>query len=140
MLKKLLIVLLLTTSLTACKKNNNNNGCGTQTCTASFASLGVAFTDNQGNPTIVQEHTLKNLRTGQPVSRMSYGANVDFVAGFVLVATDEIKSELSTEGDDIEITATSKTTGQVKKAIVKVSGGCNCHIAKVSGPETVKFD
>jgi hypothetical protein len=71
---------------------------------------------------------------------MLFGANVDFVAGFVLVATDEIKSGFSAEGDDDEITAKSKATGQVKKFIVKFSGSCNCHVSKVSGPETVKFD
>ncbi|MBD1387648.1 hypothetical protein IDJ75_20350 [Mucilaginibacter rigui] len=100
----------------------------------------VAFTDNQGKPTIVEEYSLKNLRTDKPVTRIPTDPIIDYVAGYVLVANDGIKTEFSTEGDDVEITAKSKATGQVKKVIVKISGGCNCHVAKLSGPDTVKFD
>jgi len=141
MYNKLLLVLVLAISLSACKKNGKKTGCdANQICTEQFVSLGVAFTDNQGKPTVVDEYSLKNLRTGKPVTRTSMGAYPDVVAGFIWVANDGIKGEFSSEGDDVEITAKSKATGQVKKVVVKVSGGCNCHVAKLSGPDTVKFD
>jgi hypothetical protein len=141
MYKKLLLVLVVAISLSACKKNAKKSGCdANQMCSAQFVSFGVAFTDNEGKPTVVEEYSLKNLRTGKPVTRTSMGVNADVVPGFIWIASDGIKTEFSTEGDDVEITAKSKATGQVKKVIVKVSGGCNCHIAKLSGPDTVKFD
>lgn len=141
MYKKLLLVLVIAISLSACKKNAKKSGCdANQICSAQFVSFGVTFTDNQGKPTIVEEYSLKNLNTGKPVTRIPTSAIIDYVAGFVLVANDGIKSEFSVNGDDVEITAKSKATGQVKKVIVKVSGGCNCHVAKLSGPDTVKFD
>jgi hypothetical protein len=141
MYKKLLLVLVMAISLSACKKSGKKIGCdANQFCTAQAVFLGVTFTDNQGKPTIVEEYSLKNLRTGKPITRIPTSAIIDYVAGFVLVANDGIKSEFSTEGDDVEITAKSKATSQVKKVIVKVSGGCNCHVAKLSGPDTVKFD
>lgn len=141
MYNKLLIVLVMAISLSACKKNEKKSGCdANQICSAQFVSFGVSFTDKQGKPTVVEEFSLKNLRTGKPVTRTSMGASADVVPGFIWVASDDIKTEFSTEGDDVEITARSKATGLVKKVIVKVSGGCNCHVAKLSGPDTVKFD
>jgi hypothetical protein len=65
---------------------------------------------------------------------------VDFIAGSELIASDATKDEYSTDGDDIRITATSASTEQVKTVIIKISGGCNCHVAKLSGPDIVKFD
>jgi hypothetical protein len=141
MYKKLLLVLVLAISLSACKKNGKKTGCdASQLCTMEAVAIKIAFTDNQGNPTVVEEYSLKNLRTGKPVTRTSMGTYDNVVVGFVWVANDGIKSEFSTEGDDVEVTAKSKATGQVKKVILKISGGCNCHVAKLSGPDTVKFD
>ncbi|MFA6247648.1 MAG: hypothetical protein WC615_11965 [Mucilaginibacter sp.] len=141
MYKKLLLVLVMAISLSACKKSGKKTGCDpNQICTAQFVTIGIAFTDNEGKPTIVEEYSMKNLSTGKPVTRIPTDPIIDYVAGYVLVANDGIKSEFSSSGDDVEITAKSKATGQVKKVIVKVSGGCNCHVAKLSGPDTVKFD
>ncbi|MES2062863.1 MAG: hypothetical protein V4456_13135 [Bacteroidota bacterium] len=109
MYKKLLLVLVMAISLSACKKNGKKTGCdANQICTAQFVSFGVAFTDNQGKPTIVDEYSLKNLRTGKPVTHTSMGASPGVVDGFIWIANDGIKGEFSSEGDDVEITAKSK--------------------------------
>jgi hypothetical protein len=140
MYKKLLLLLVLAISFSACKKNNNNNACGIQTCTASFAIINFAFTDANGEPTTIKDVSLINVRTGKAVPPTSYAGTADLVPGAIIVATDETKNSFSAEGDDVRITATSTATSQTKQVVVKVSGGCKCHVEKISGPETVKFD
>lgn len=140
MYNKLLIVLVMATSLSACKKNGNKQACGTQMCDASFAYLGVIFNNNKGEAAGVKNLTVINLRTGKAVKMPTYPPNVDFIAGSFLIASDENKGEFSTQGDDIKITATSALTGQIKTTTLKISGGCNCHVQKISGSEKVTFD
>ncbi|MEB0260662.1 MULTISPECIES: hypothetical protein [unclassified Mucilaginibacter] len=140
MYKKLFLVLMLAVSLSACKKSENKSACGTQICTAVFAVVNFSFTDAAGKPTEIKDVTLINVRTGKAVPATSYAATVNMVPGAIIVATDETKSAFSTEGDDIRITATSVATGKTKQVTIKVSGGCNCHVAKVSGVDTIKFD
>jgi hypothetical protein len=140
MYKKILLVMMLAIGLSACKKNENKSACGTQTCTTEFAVIGFSFTDAAGKPTAIKDVTLINVRTGKAVPGTSYAATADLVPGALIIATDETKSTFSAEGDDIRITATSVATGKTKQLAIKVSGGCNCHVARVSGAETVKFD
>ncbi|MCQ6960873.1 hypothetical protein [Mucilaginibacter aquariorum] len=140
MYKKLLCVLLLAFSISACKKNNNKPACELQACTAMFAYLGIVYNNHNGDAAQVKDVTIVNLRTGKTIIPPSYPPAASFVAGFVLIASDGTKDEFSAEGDDVRITATSVTTGQVNTTILKISNGCNCHVTKVSGPETVTFD
>ena len=140
MYKKLLCVLLLAFSISACKKNNNKPACELQACTAMFAYLGIVYNNHNGDAAQVKDVTIVNLRTGKTITPPSYPPAADFVAGFVLIASDGTKDEFSAEGDDVRITATSVTTGQVNTTVLKISSGCNCHVTKVSGPETVTFD
>lgn len=140
MSKKLLLVLMLGVSLSACNKNNNKPACGTQNCTAIFAVVSFSFTDANGKPTAIKDISLTNLRTGKAVPATSYAATINTVPGVIIVATDETKNVFSIEGDDVRIMATSEATGKTKQVAIKVSGGCNCHVNKISGPETAKFD
>ena len=140
MYKKLLCVLLLAFSISACKKNNNKPACELQACTAMFAYLGIVYNNHNGDAAQVKDVTIVNLRTGKTITPPSYPPAASFVAGFVLIASDGTRDEYSAEGDDVRITATSVTTGQVITTILKISNGCNCHVTKVSGPETVTFD
>jgi hypothetical protein len=140
MYKKQLLMLLLAFSFSACKNNENDSACGTQICTAVYAYIGVTFTDNIGKIIVLDDVKMVNLRTGKELVSPRYPPNIDFIAGFNLIASDDTKKDFSTNGDDIEITATYAATGQTKKFKMKISGGCNCHINKISGPETVRFD
>ncbi|WP_147321951.1 hypothetical protein [Mucilaginibacter conchicola] len=140
-MKKFLTALLLTAiSLGACKKNSNKGGCDTQMCTNEFVSVTMRFTNKDGSPVTISGVTVINMRTNKPVELPKYSPSIDYVAGTVLVADDGTKNQFSTGGDDIKITAKSDATGQVKSVMYKISGGCNCHVNKISGDLTVAFD
>jgi len=70
------------------------------------------------------------------------GGDIDpgFSPGFKTIATDSNLDEFSTGGDNVQISATHPDTHQIKTAVVKIAGGCACHISKISGPDTVVFD
>ncbi|HVW15424.1 MAG TPA: hypothetical protein VHB54_16450 [Mucilaginibacter sp.] len=124
--------------LSACKKNLQSNACGTQVCTALFATVIIHFTDNQGNPIAVSNFEVFDLSTNKA---MQPGvANYDLVEGTYVIANDNELKSLSTDGDNIRVTATNPATGETKMAIFKIAGGCNCHVTKISGPATIQFN
>ncbi|HTE01336.1 MAG TPA: hypothetical protein VK668_18750 [Mucilaginibacter sp.] len=141
MYKKLSLLLLAAIiSFSSCKKGAQKSACGTQVCTAIFATIGVNYKDKNNNPTSVNNFTVINQRTNKQIyATLTPGAN--FVPGYFIIADDGNRNEFSTDGDDIKVTATNPATGQTKITLYKISGGsCNCHIDKVSGPEQVTFD
>ncbi|MEZ2334090.1 hypothetical protein [Mucilaginibacter sp. RCC_168] len=140
MIKKVSFLLLVIAGFTACKGNKQKNGCGVQTCTLEYAYLGIVITDKQNTYPAITNFSAINLRTNKPLSPVKYPPNIDFVAGFKLLATDDNIKDFSTEGDDIKIMATNAATHQTLSAIITIAGGCNCHIKKVSGPEKIVFD
>ena len=138
MCRKLAMLLMIVIS-SACVKNQPKTGCGTQICTKIFVSTSVHFTDNKGQPVAVQNFSATNQRTHLKLMR-TIPQNEMLVLGYYIVANDSMLDQLSTDGDDILLTATYPATNQTKTAIVKVSGGCNCHVAKLSGPDIIAFD
>lgn len=80
-----------------------------------------------------------NLRTKQTIiAKGNPGPPSTTVGPHVYtITTDNNKNEFSTEGDDVELTVTNIQTGVTQTALFKISGGCNCHIAKVSGPDKI---
>ena len=105
-----------------------------------FASVNIQFTDNADKPVNVQNFSAVNQRTGlklevTPGNSMPTGA-----LGSYIIANDNTRDQLSNDGDDILISGTNPVTNQTKTAVVKISGGCNCHVKKESGPSTIKFD
>ncbi|WP_295721471.1 hypothetical protein [Mucilaginibacter sp.] len=142
MMKKITYLLLLVTFLSACKTDKQKNGCGLQTCTANYAYLGIRFIDKESKPVSFSNFTAVNLRTNKSLTPLQYppNINIDFVAGFVLLASDANIKDFSTDGDDVKISATNTATSQTKTATLKIAGGCGCHVTKVSGPDKVVFD
>ncbi|UOE48285.1 hypothetical protein MTO98_28145 [Mucilaginibacter sp. SMC90] len=138
MLKYFIICLLAITFL-GCKKHNQQTGCPSKACTADFASLTVNFVNKDGFPTPGKNITVINLRTHETIIAKGNGGLIvpSIGPGLYVIATDNNKSEFSTEGDDVELTATDATTNITKTASFKISGGCNCHIAKLSGPDKI---
>jgi hypothetical protein len=138
MLKKISLVLLMACGF-GCHKNQQS-ACGTgQVCTAIYASIIMVFKDKDGKLISVENFSAINQRThlaldfkGSPPPTGIYGSHG--------VATDDMRDQFSTEGDDVLITATYPTTKQTKSIVFKISGGCNCHIAKLSGPDYFTFD
>jgi hypothetical protein len=139
MLKKLLVVLLIACSF-GCHKNQQQSACGTgQVCTALFASIGIRFTDKDGNPIAVKNYSAINQRTHLAMVNSNPPIN-PYGIGYYVVADDSARSQLSTEGDDVLVSATDPATNQTKTTTFKLSGGCNCHVDKLSGVEKVAFD
>jgi hypothetical protein len=138
MYKKLSFLLILIFISSACSKNSQKPTCGSQVCTAIFAMVGIHFTDKQGNPIEVEDFTVFNLSSNK---QLTPGVpNMDMVKGYYIIASDSNKKDYSSDGDNIRVTATDPATGQTKTVVLKISGGCNCHVDKISGPDTVAFD
>lgn len=138
MLKRLTLLLLIACCV-ACNRNPQNPGCGMQVCTTIFTSIGIHFTDNAGKSIAIQNFSAVDQRTHLNLMR-TIPQNELLVLGYYIVADDSMLSQLSTEGDDILITATDPATNQTKMVTLKISGGCNCHVTKISGVDTVAFD
>jgi len=136
---KYVFLLLLVAAFSGCKKHNQQKGCPSQACTLDFASLTVSFVNKDGQPTPGKNVTVINLRTHETIiAKGSGGPAVPTVGpNLYTIATDNNKSEFSTEGDEVELTATDGITNITKTTTFKISGGCNCHIAKISGPNQI---
>jgi len=138
-MRKYFVFFLIASALLGCKKHNQQTGCPSQVCTLNFAVLFVNFVDNDGQMAFGKDIKAVNLRTKQTIIAKGNGGPVSPTGGphLYTIATDSNKSEFSTEGDDVELTVTNIQTGVTQTALFKISGGCNCHIAKVSGPATI---
>ncbi|MES2375248.1 MAG: hypothetical protein V4553_01650 [Bacteroidota bacterium] len=139
MIFKRLAMLLVVACFFSCHKTQQQAGCGTQTCTMVFAQIGVSFADINGSPITVNNFSAINQRTKTSVVPASPTGG-PASPGYYIVTDDNSKKDFSTEGDDVLISGTSPTTGQTKTVTYKISGGCNCHVDKISGSSTVVFD
>jgi hypothetical protein len=140
MLMKLPVLLLLALVLFYCfNKNRVKPACSPRACTDIFASIGVHFVDKQGQPISVQNFQAINLRTHSSIGPTLAGYGT-LVKGYYIIADDGDLSKLSTAGDDILVSGTDPTTNQTKTVIIKIAGGCTCHISKVSGADQIEFD
>ena len=138
MYKNLIILFVLAVSLVSCDKTKQKTPCGTQVCTDYFATVGINYADNTGKPIANTNITVFNVSSNK---LLHPGYNVGIlVYGHYIVATDNNKMDYSTGGDIIRASATNPSTNQIKTVDLKISGGCNCHVARLSGPDTVKFN
>jgi len=138
MYKNLIVLLVAAVLLASCDKTKQKTPCGPQVCTDLFATVGINYADNTGKPIAVTNFTVFNVSSNK---QLTPGYNVGLlVYGHYIVATDNNKMDYSTDGDIIKVSATDPSTNQTKDVNLKISGGCNCHVAKLSGPDTVKFD
>jgi hypothetical protein len=122
-----------------CGKNKINPACAPQTCTNISASVGILFLDSLGQPTAVDNFRAVNLRTNNNVAPPFAGFGT-FVVGNYIIADDAGIQKIAAEGDDIQVSATDPVTGQTKRAIVKIAGGCSCHLSKLAGPDHIRFN
>src|SRR4051812_12593815 len=99
MLKKLTFVFLVAL-VSSCKTSSEQPGCTPQVCTDIFMTVGIHFTDNAGKPISVINFTATNQRTHLKMQRNA-PQNEMLAIGYYVVADDLMKSQLSTEGDDI---------------------------------------
>jgi hypothetical protein len=135
----LIVILAAVVLLASCTKTQQkNSACGTQVCSDIFMSVEIHFTDNTGksievtNFTVFDVSSNKRLYPGLPTANL--------LVGYYTIASDSNIKDYSTDGDIIKVSATDPATGQTKTVTLKISGGCNCHVARLSGPDTVAFD
>jgi hypothetical protein len=122
----------------ACAKNQQT-ACGTQVCTDLFATVNMHFVDKNNNNVQVANFKVVDLRTNKVIVHI-IPPNVNYVVDYQEVVDDNDIKDLSTEGDHIQVSATNPATGQIKTAIMKIAGGCRCHVTKLSGPDSITFD
>jgi hypothetical protein len=134
-----ILLLLLITICAACKKNHQKPACSTGACTKIFVSVGIHFVDKKGEGVTVENFTAKILRSDSVIVAPG-DIDPGFSPAFKTIANDNNILQFSADGDNVQISATDPSTHQTKTAIVKIAGGCACHIGKVSGPDTVVFD
>jgi hypothetical protein len=134
-----ILLLLIVASFTACDKNRQRPACIITTCTQQFVSVGVRFVDKNGDGVAVENFIAKNLRSDSVIVVPGV-IDPGFSPAFKTIANDGLLNKFSNSGDNVEIKATHPSTHQTKTAIVKIAGGCACHISKVSGPDTIVFD
>ncbi|GAB2981881.1 hypothetical protein GCM10027049_17730 [Mucilaginibacter puniceus] len=135
-MKRFIILYILVIVSSACSKSNlDGQGCAAKVCTQEFASITINFVNNADQPQNVNSFSAINQRTGLEVERSP--SPLSSLHTFV-IADDSKLSQFSTKGDNVLITG--KTSNQTKTAVVNISGGCNCHVERKSGPQTIKFD
>jgi hypothetical protein len=100
--------------------------------------VGVHYFAQNNYPVVVKDFKVIDLRTRQVISHAT-AAN-SFPSNYMEVVDDNDKKDLSTEGDDVQVSATNPATNQNKAVVLKIAGGCNCHVTKLSGPDTIKFN
>jgi hypothetical protein len=132
-------ILLLFVLLCACVKKQQKPSCAIQVCTDVFAIVTIKFLDKDGSQITVNNYTAVDQRTREVLHD-----NKILVPGpyppYYEVADDSDLKKISTEGDNIVVTGTNPVTNQTKTAIVKVAGGCTCHVNKISGTDVIAFD
>ncbi|WP_183563836.1 hypothetical protein [Mucilaginibacter sp. SP1R1] len=137
MKKQLLFVLLIVVCLGCSKKNRQTAPCNPGMCTMIFTTIGIHFVDQAGKDVTVKDFTAINMRTNRSVKSEPLNGSA---SGGHVIATDGNMKEFTNDGDDVKVTVTNVATNQTKSVVVKIAGGCACHVSKVSGPDTVVFD
>lgn len=137
MKKLILLCLVFAVITTSCSKKLKTDGCPTgQICTMMFASVGTQFVDKNGNNVAVKDFKVFNTRTNKYIAVKGIIDEGSEPSHHTIV-TDGNKKELSTTGDELRITALDVSTNKPISVIYKISGGCNCHVEKLSGPEKI---
>jgi hypothetical protein len=137
MLKRLTLLLFVLICLTACTKKKKAEGCDVIACTDEFATVGIYFNNNKGQPIAIEAFSATNQRTKETVTPAKTSTST---LSYYIVTDDSFKSKFAAVGDEVLITATNPATGQTKSATYLISGDCKCHVEKIYGPETVVFD
>ncbi len=138
MYKKFSFLLLIVLISQACNKNKVTPGCPLQVCTDIFVRIGITFVDNQGQLLVIENLQITDLRTHLNLTR---GVNNVFWAkGYYIIADDSDLKQLTTDGDDVQVSATNPATNQTISTVFKIAGGCNCHVIKISGPDKIWFN
>ena len=124
--------------ISGCNKNSQA-ACGTQACTDVFESVVVQYQDSNNNPVAVSNFKVVDLRTKKTLTNV-LSASANLIVGGEIIADDSNLKDLTSEGDNIQVTATVQSSGKAITTLFKIAGGCNCHVTKLSGPDVIKVN
>jgi len=120
-------------------KTTKERACEDLVCTMEFRTVTVKFLDNLGKPVVVKDFRSINLRNHE--SMRGGRLDADTAKGIYTVASDANLKGLTNKGDTVLVFAKHPLSNVLKEGKFVISGGvCACHIAKVSGPDTIVFE
>lgn len=136
-MKRIILSFLIITLFDSCTEENEVS-CEQKVCSMQYVSVNVKFMDSNGNPLIVKDYQSKNLRTGKLLTETN-AIDTTFAKGIYTVANDSHLRELNSS-DKVLVSAKHPVTNVLKQAEFTISGGeCACHVAKIAGPDQVRF-
>jgi len=100
-------------------------------CTLDFRTVSVRFKNAAGNYIAVSDFKSVVERTG-----VTLDTNNELGSLYYTVASDLDKKKLSVAGENVNVTATNPSNGNVITAKFKIAGDA-CHISKISGPDEI---
>jgi hypothetical protein len=102
-------------------------------CDLSLAAIRVLITDEDGTPVEGLEFSVNVERTGEQVV---FPAEVPH-EGWYPVITDVEQKYIDPSGEQLRFAATDGQRTVTAQYVVDMPGRCNCHVNKVSGPDTL---
>ena len=136
-MKRTILSLLIVMFFNSCTKKSQES-CEAKVCTQMYATISVKFTVSSGNPLVVNDYYSKNLRTGKLMNATFVTDTINY-KGYYYVVSDGNLKELN-NSDKILVSAKHPVTNVLKQAEFTISGGeCACHVAKMAGPDEVRF-
>ena len=130
-MRRFLAVLLLFVPTVSCFSDSQSpKDC---VCTAEFVSIRFLVVDDSGSPLPGVEVEVRVQRTGELLDISQTQAS----QGILAVANDSHVSKLRAGGDRITVQGSLGARSFSEVFEVNFPGECQCHIAKVAGPDTV---
>ncbi len=141
-MRRYVVLIILTVIISGCKKVVLPKAvCEAKFCTTEAVSIPVSFSSYSYSLFTVKDVTAVNLRTGVKLAVNPAPVRPDVPANTYIIAHDGMKEHFSDEGDEVLISGTHSATNQTKTAVMKIAGGCNCHVSKrQTDPSTIMFD
>ena len=132
-MKYLVSILILSCLLCSCSEVENQSAdC---MCTAVFLSIGVVVIDQNNQPVDSLSVIVMN-KTSRKVYDF-YGSVIDY-DGRYLVMTDQYVKDFSIYPRTIVFTG-KKGNAEVSADYQIITDDCQCHVGKLSGPDTLKI-
>ena len=103
-------------------------------CTHEYVGVVVAVVSASGDPELDFPATVVVLRTGSELPVAQNGAD----SGTYIVITDSEKEMVRANGEHLRISGEKDGRSFTGDFEIDVPGECQCHVHKVSGPDTLR--
>lgn len=136
-MKNKLFFLLLITLFSACaEKELPVTTCPLVACTDVFGLITVKMVHQDNSLAIVSGYHILDLRTNTIIKTEA----LPLSAATYDVADDSDLKLFSTAGDTLLVTFNDSIGTPTRTVPFVIAGGCNCHVFKVSGPDTIRVN